>query len=324
MSVNTGAVHTVLPELCCEVAQIMQQRSLSAVFQPIADLRERKVFGYEGLIRGPSNSRLHSPMALFSAAGQCGCFLQLEQLCREVVVEAFVQQRLQGKLFLNVSPERLIGADYRHGCTMQAIERAGLDPHRVIIELTEHRPLYDYSLLCAAIAHYRAMGFSIAIDDLGEGFSSLRRWSELRPEFVKIDRHFVQNIHQDPLKAQFLRSIQQIAENAGARVIAEGIEILPELQLVKDLGISLGQGYVFARPSVTPPPGLPPESIRLLQPPAGPAAAGQCRVCLNGVRRCANLKHAAAGAASVSAGLVYRVRLQSGRMPGTAPGHRLA
>ena len=261
MSVNTGAVHTVLPELCCEVAQIMQQRSLSAVFQPIADLRERKVFGYEGLIRGPSNSRLHSPMALFSAAGQCGCFLQLEQLCREVVVEAFVQQRLQGKLFLNVSPERLIGADYRHGCTMQAIERAGLDPHRVIIELTEHRPLYDYSLLCAAIAHYRAMGFSIAIDDLGEGFSSLRRWSELRPEFVKIDRHFVQNIHQDPLKAQFLRSIQQIAENAGARVIAEGIEILPELQLVKDLGISLGQGYVFARPSVTPPPGLPPPAL---------------------------------------------------------------
>lgn len=253
-----------MPEVCCEVEQILRLRSLSAVFQPVVDLQQRRVFGYEGLIRGPSNSPLHGPLALFGAAGQCGHFEALERLCREVVIEAFARQQLEGRLFLNVSPDVLLQDD--EPALLPLMAAAGLDPRRVIIELTEHRPLYDYAALQAAIAHYRALGFSIAIDDLGEGFFSLRLWSELRPEFVKIDRHFVQNLHQDPLKAQFLRSIQQIAANAGCRVIAEGIEIPAELQLVRELGISLGQGYVFARPGPTPPSSLPAAVLSLLQP----------------------------------------------------------
>jgi diguanylate cyclase (GGDEF)-like protein len=97
------------------------------------------------------------------------------------------------------------------------------------------------------------MGFKIAIDDLGEGFSSLRLWSELRPEFIKVDMHFVQGVDKDPIKLQFLKSIQHIAESCGTQVIAEGIETEAELRVVKDIGISLGQGYFIARPSPTPP-----------------------------------------------------------------------
>lgn len=251
---------------CLELERIERLELLTAVFQPLADLRLGNVFGYEGLIRGPEGSPLHSPVALFDMAEQCGCFQSLEQLCRKVVVQAFVAQRLPGKLFLNVSPDCLSQPDYRNGRTLEAILEAGLDPRRVIIELTEHKPTYDYGLLSEAIGHYRQMGFTVAIDDLGEGFASLRLWSELRPEFVKIDRHFVQNIQQEPIKAQFLRSIQQIAENCGSRVIAEGIEQLPELQVIKDLGISLGQGYVFAKPQAEPPAELPQVTLDLLQP----------------------------------------------------------
>ena len=252
--------------VCLELERIERQQLLTAVFQPLADLRLGNVFGYEGLIRGPQGTPWHNPMALFEAAEQCGCFQSLELLCRKVVVQAFVAQRLPGKLFLNVSPDCLSQPDYRSGRTLEAILEAGLDPRRVIIELTEHKPANDYGLLGEAIAHYRKMGFTVAIDDLGEGFASLRLWSELRPEFVKIDRHFVQNIQQQPIKAQFLRSIQQIAENCGTRVIAEGIETLPELQAIKDLGISLGQGYVFARPQAQPPLQLPQATLDLLQP----------------------------------------------------------
>jgi diguanylate cyclase (GGDEF)-like protein len=96
------------------------------------------------------------------------------------------------------------------------------------------------------------MGFQIAIDDLGEGFSSLRLWSELRPDFVKIDRHFIQGINQDPVKLQFVRSIQEIAQNTGSQVIAEGIETQSELLLVRELGIDIGQGYLIARPNHEP------------------------------------------------------------------------
>jgi diguanylate cyclase (GGDEF)-like protein len=97
------------------------------------------------------------------------------------------------------------------------------------------------------------MGFKIAIDDLGEGFSSLRLWSELRPEYIKVDMHFVQGVDRDPVKLQFLKSIQQIAESCGTQVIAEGVETAAELKVVKDLGIALGQGYFIAHPSPTPP-----------------------------------------------------------------------
>jgi diguanylate cyclase (GGDEF)-like protein len=100
--------------------------------------------------------------------------------------------------------------------------------------------------------HYRDMGFQIAIDDLGEGFSSLRLWSELRPEYVKIDMHFIQGIDLDPVKLQFVRSIQEIAQKSGTVVIAEGIETQTELLLIRDLGIAYGQGYHIARPHSNP------------------------------------------------------------------------
>lgn len=265
---------------CQELERIEKLKQLTAVFQPIADFRLGNVYGYEGLIRGPKDTPWHDPMMLFETAERCGCFYSLEQLCRKVVVQAFVAQRLPGKLFLNVSPDCLGQPDYPSGRTLESILEAGLDPRRVVIELTEHKPTFDYKLLSSAISHYRNMGFTVAIDDLGEGFSSLRLWSELRPEFVKIDRHFVHNIQQEPVKTQFLRSIQQIAENCGSRVIAEGIETLPELQVIKDLGIALGQGYVFAKPQAEPPEALPLATQEMLpsdnKPPPAKVASFAC------------------------------------------------
>ncbi len=99
---------------------------------------------------------------------------------------------------------------------------------------------------------YRSLGFSVAIDDLGEGFASLRLWSELRPEYVKADKHFVTGIAGDPVKVQFLRAIQEIAESCGSLVIAEGIENAADFKVVKDIGIACGQGYFIGHPDERP------------------------------------------------------------------------
>jgi EAL domain-containing protein (putative c-di-GMP-specific phosphodiesterase class I) len=120
---------------------------------------------------------------------------------------------LPGKLFLNVSPECLLLRDARHGETLEYIEHIGINPDRVIIELTENQPTYDYELMREAVLHYRNMGFQIAIDDLGEGFPACA-CGQLRPEYVKIDMHFIQGINHDPVKLQFVRSIQEIAEKS--------------------------------------------------------------------------------------------------------------
>jgi GGDEF domain-containing protein len=108
------------------------------------------------------------------------------------------------------------------------------------------------------------MGFQIAIDDLGEGFSSLRLWSELRPEYVKIDMHFIQGINSDPVKLQFVRSIQEIAEQSNTLVIAEGIETQAELLVLRDIGVAYGQGYHLGRPAAAPAKALPAEVAKAL------------------------------------------------------------
>lgn len=232
--------------------EIIEQRKLTALFQPILDLKSGGFLGFEGLIRGPSDSVLHSPVNLFGAAAREGLSLEVEMLARQTVLEAFTKQNLPGNLFLNVSPQTLTDPSFKNGQTLEFMRGLDFDPSRVVIEITENQPTDDFEAMRSALLHYRSMGFKIAIDDLGEGFSSLRLWSELRPEYVKIDMHFVQGVDHDPIKLQFLKSIQHIAESCGTQVIAEGVETEAELRVVRDIGIALGQGYFIARPNPTP------------------------------------------------------------------------
>ncbi|MCP2007381.1 GGDEF domain-containing protein [Duganella violaceipulchra] len=243
---------------------ILARRQLSALFQPIVHMQSGEIIAYEGLIRGPSDSPLHAPMNLFKVARANGLTVEVEHLCRRVVLERFAELELPGKLFLNVSPECLLQRDAPHGETLEYIHQIGINPDRVIIELTENQPTYDYELMREAVLHYRNMGFQIAIDDLGEGFSSLRLWSELRPEYVKIDMHFIQGINHDPVKLQFVRSIQEIAEKSNTLVIAEGIETQAELLVLRDVGVAFGQGYHLGRPHAQPARAAPAEVVKAL------------------------------------------------------------
>ncbi|MBN6773596.1 EAL and GGDEF domain-containing protein [Pseudomonas granadensis] len=234
------------------LSSILTQSGLHSLFQPIISLSERRILGYEALTRGPSNSPLHSPIALFAVARQAGRLSELEIACRESACRRFNEQKLPGKLFLNVSPESLLEAAHQPGRTLQLLQDFGIPPSQVVIELTEQTPIDDFQLLQTALHHYRAMGFSIALDDLGAGYSSLRLWSELRPDYVKIDRHFIDGIHQDALKREFVGSILQIAKASRAQVIAEGIELPEELAVLTEMGVDLVQGYLLGRPQEHP------------------------------------------------------------------------
>ncbi|HEY9103357.1 GGDEF domain-containing protein [Chitinimonas sp.] len=237
---------------------ILAHDRLSPVFQPIVELASKRIIGFEGLIRGPSNSFLHSPLNLFESAERHGLLLQTERLARRVTIRRFAELDLgEAKLFLNVSPESLVQPAFRPGETRALLAELGLTPEQVVIELTETRPTLDVKLLHEAVNHYRSMGFAIAIDDLGEGFSSLRLWSELRPDYVKIDKHFIQGLHLDPVKQQFVSAIQRIANGVCARIIAEGVETAEELALLRKLGIHCVQGYFLGRPEATPHQQLP-------------------------------------------------------------------
>ncbi len=232
--------------------QILETSALTPLFQPIVSLKKNKIYGYEALIRGPSDSILHSPINLFDAASRHGRLAELDLLCREVAIRQFGQFNLDEKLFINTIPEVLLQQDYQHGLTLDFIKRAGLPAKQVVIELTEQYPINDYKLMRDATDHYREMGFSIAIDDLGAGYSGLRTWSEIQPDFVKLDRHFIQDIHLDRHKRQFVQSMIDIAKGVNCKVIGEGIEVREEYLTSTDMKIDFAQGYYFGRPAIQP------------------------------------------------------------------------
>lgn len=232
---------------------VLRQQNVKAHFQPIVHIQTRQIYGYEGLIRGPVNTVLHSPSRLFEVATRAGRLAELDLLCRQVVIKRFAQLDLPGRLFINVDPYSLVHEHFREGQTLDFIEQARLNPSLVIIELTETHPVEDIQLMQQAMVHYRQMGFRVALDDLGAGYSGLKLWSELRPDIVKIDRHFIQGVDQDRTKQQFVSLILKTATALGCRVITEGVETEKEYATLRKIGVEMMQGYYFCRPVEVPP-----------------------------------------------------------------------
>lgn len=238
---------------------IIEQEQLTAFFQPIYATDKGELYGYEALIRGPSNSPFHSPQVLFDAALDHGLLSQLELVCRKISIARFAQLKLNGYLFLNISPMIFLQTDHPYGRTLSYIEESGLLPEQVVIELSEKYPIDTPDVLQNALMYYRDLGFRIAVDDLGAGYAGLKLWSEVKPDFVKIDYYFINQLHLDPIKREFVKSILLLGQNMNAKVIAEGIETIEEYEQLQDLGICFGQGFLFARPEPFPRTDIPVE-----------------------------------------------------------------
>lgn len=252
--------------LLVELKAILDRNALSPYFQPIVDLRIGELYGFEGLIRGPSDSALHAPLNLLSVARQGGLLPELERACIESILGTWAKAPQHYRIFVNLSPSALLDAKHRASQGSHLAKQLGLLPGNVVIELTESQPTFDYGPLLEAAEYLRSQGFTLAMDDLGEGFSSLRLWSELRPEFIKVDKHFIQGVGSDPVKHQFLRSIHDLASRTGSRVIAEGIETDGDLAVIQELGIDFGQGYLLGRPAPKPNLWQSPALVHRLRP----------------------------------------------------------
>lgn len=239
-------------DVAAELDRILSQHDLRPVYQPIIAVSDERIFAYESLIRGPQDSPLQFPSELFATAAAEDRLAELEMACREISIKGAAALKLDGFLFLNTLPQFLSDPDFPHGEIIHYIEAAGLNPSKLVLEITEQHPVVDYDALRHALGRYRAAGFRIALDDLGAGYAGLRQWSELRPDFVKIDRHFVSQIHHDAARRQFVHSICEISHILDCEVIAEGIEEEEEYEVVRSLGVHYVQGYYFARPMEDP------------------------------------------------------------------------
>ena len=239
-------------EASIEFLDIVEREDLYPVFQPIIDINKNEILGFEALIRGPQNSYFESPHALFMQASKLKMENKFELLCRKITIKTYVGMTLAGKLFMNISPTVLLSPRFKQGQTIKYMEKYGLDPCQVVMEVTEHQKTSQYDSLKTALNYYRELGFEVALDDLGAGYSSLRLWNTVLPDFIKIDKHFIQDIHNEPIKQSFVRGLVEMSAGSNCQIIAEGVEKKDELIMLNALGLPLAQGYYFARPEKTP------------------------------------------------------------------------
>lgn len=233
------------------VSILMREQSLRPLFQPIADLREGCIHAHEALIRGVEGSGLQAADALFRAARCEGVLQELEIFCMMTALECWGQLNQAGRLFVNISADALVRM-VKHGGTAllgEYLHQFDVQPRRLVLEITEHERVSDMNELASVVNEMHAMGISLALDDFGDGHSSLRLWAQIKPDIVKIDKYFTKDIsgHADNLKT--LQALLQIAEVFGTELVAEGIEKEDDLRVLRDLGIAFGQGYFLGRPS---------------------------------------------------------------------------
>lgn len=238
---------------------------LSVVFQPIINMQNGRAFAYEALVRCRV-AELRSPTVLFERAVLLGCVGRLGRMIREIGMPLMSGHAL----FVNVHPLEL-----QEGWLVRPDDPIYLHDHDVYIEVTESVPLSHYDLCLNVLKEVRARtGIHLVVDDLGAGYSNLKRIADLEPHVVKLDRGLIMGIERSRRQHQLVSSVVRLCTELGARVVAEGIETNDEFKAIADTGAHFGQGYLFARPAfplpeVTWPPG-PPDAASSGKRPGNP------------------------------------------------------
>ncbi len=262
---------TTLPHRSAQVPRdtfvaTLESGGLTIAFQPIASTQGGEIFAHEALVRGPVGTPLHSPDALLSTARDLGLLYEFEIRCAQLAIQTWGQRDEPGRLFVNISASALVQA-LKSNSTLALKEKilgAGVLPRMLVLELTEHERVSDMDSLLHAAGVVHSAGISLALDDFGDGRSSLRLWSELQPDYVKIDKYFTRDVSRRAQNLLTLKALMQIAETFGTALIAEGIETPEDARVIRDLGIAYGQGYLIGRPAPTTRERIEPEAAAVL------------------------------------------------------------
>lgn len=225
----------------------LQRRDYAPVFQPIVDLDDGGVVGYELLTRFRDGV---APQHRFAEAAELGMGPPLERATMAAGITAAARLPEEAFLAVNVSPSLLLD---RSGSTVSALARAGDRP--LVLELTEHDPIDDYPAVLQAVDDL-GVEVRLSVDDAGAGYACLHHILALRPAFVKLDRGWVQGIDADPARQALVAGLCYFSDRTGSLLIAEGIETAAELRVLRQLGVQLGQGYLLGRPQTVLPANL--------------------------------------------------------------------
>lgn len=219
-------------------------------FQPIVNIHTGNTFGFEALLRCHREAGFSSIDDVFDRAYDQGLLHQVDLVLREKALGKFAHFRKKHlvKLFYNLDNRLFDSMDYSPGSTLKILETHGYSQEDICFEISEKHQFHDNSDVAKILEAYHAQGFKIAVDDCGTGFSGLQLLYYTEPDYIKIDRFFIQNMDNDPKKRLVVSTIVNFAHFMGSLVLAEGVETQNEYAQCKEIGCDMIQGYFVQKP----------------------------------------------------------------------------
>ena len=232
---------------------IINNESLTSHFQPIVDVKNNSIYGYETLARGVrEDGTLVYPNELFHKSQRYDLNFKLDRLCRESSLKTAATKKVHQKVFINFIPTSIYDPEFCLNSTVKWANQLEFDPSQIVFEVVETELVKDQKHLKKILEYYRKKGFKIALVDVGEGYSSLNMLIELKPDIIKIDRNIINGIDSNELKQSVYRALFNLAKEHDITVLAEGVETKEELKTINSIGVDLVQGYYFAKPCAEP------------------------------------------------------------------------
>jgi len=225
--------------------EVCFQRACAAMwmaYQPVVEPATRRVLGHEALLRTNEPS-LPLATAFLRAAERLGRVAELGRLVRTQVAHQLASDAGEGTVFVNVHPDELLDDDlYARNAPLARHAR------RVVLEITERTALDRVPDVRARMRRLRALGYRIALDDLGTGYSGLGAFAEIEPDIIKLDTSLIADVANDVLRQKIVRGLVTLAHDANILVIAEGVARVEERDCLLELGCNVHQGYLYGRP----------------------------------------------------------------------------
>lgn len=223
--------------------------------QPIVSLgiNSPEPYAYEALFR-PYQYDIQTALSIVRSTNT---LFQFDFNCRKLAFDAIsrkhresVSRKFESALFVNICSETLLNPHHTPGITDHLAVQCGWDQSKTVLEISESTAIINYDLFLHTIGHYRRQGYKIAIDDFGSGYAGFKMFSLVRPDYLKIDKHFIHNIDENPVNRKIVESITGLCREFGIITIAEGLETPGEVEVVKEIGVDLGQGFILGRPEI--------------------------------------------------------------------------
>ncbi len=235
-----------------ELEQIIEDELIYPVFQPIVDLSNGEILGYEALSRLKKTDVIKDPETLFQLAGLYARLWDVEQLCRKKILKQVSDNSdifADKKVFVNVNPSVMTDINFKQGFTKRYIEKHHINSSQVVIEITEHSAVTDMKEFRGVVQHYEEQGYAIAVDDAGSCYSGLNLICDVKPHYLKLDIEIIREICTDAVKCAMVKSFVEFAKLTGMKLIAEGVETQEQLKLLLQLGVHYGQGFYLGKPN---------------------------------------------------------------------------